>query len=99
MIGVVVLANLSSHERVAAQMVHIGVLDLIIKISEAFPDIIELQRSCLGCISNLMNDPSNAIAFLDRNGHMRVRVGVAMGPLTGRGVAWAAVCDHGRAGV
>lgn len=70
--GVVVLGNLSSHEKIAAQMVQLGVLDLIIKISEAFPDIIELQRSCLGCIGNLMNEQSNSIAFLDKKGHLRL---------------------------
>merc|ERR1712087_732484 len=45
--GVVVLANLSSHERTAARMVNLGVLDL-------------------------MNEQSNAVAFLDKKGHLRV---------------------------
>jgi len=45
--GVVVLANLSSHETTAAQMVQLGVLDLIIDISKAYPEELETQRACL----------------------------------------------------
>ena len=70
--GVVVLANLSSHEKTAARMVHLGVLDLIIKVSESYPDELEIQRSCLGCVGNLMNEQSNAISFMDKSGHKRV---------------------------
>jgi len=70
--GVVVLANLSSHERTAARMVNLGVLDLIIRVSQSYPDELEIQRSCLGCVGNLMNEQSNAVAFLDKKGHMRV---------------------------
>eukprot|EP01084_Bolivina_argentea_P226402 382452_1 len=70
--GVVVLANLSSHERTAARMVNLGVLDLIIRVSQSYPDELEIQRSCLGCVGNLMNEQSNAVAFLDKKGHLRV---------------------------
>jgi len=70
--GVVVLANLSSHERTAARMVNLGVLDLIIRVSQSYPDEMEIQRSCLGCVGNLMNEQSNAVAFLDKKGHIRV---------------------------
>ncbi len=48
--GVVVLANLSSHERTAARMVNLGVLDLIIRVSQSYPDELEIQRSCLGYV-------------------------------------------------
>ena len=70
--GVVVLANLSSHPKSAARMINLGVLDLIIKVSQTYPDEMEIQRSCLGCIGNLMNQQSNAVTFLDKKGHLRV---------------------------
>jgi len=53
-------------------MVNLGVLDLIIRVSQSYPDELEIQRSCLGCVGNLMNEQSNAVAFLDKKGHLRV---------------------------
>ncbi|ETO16984.1 hypothetical protein RFI_20353 [Reticulomyxa filosa] len=99
--GIVVLANLSSHEKgllninlyiyiytyiiitinsfifffffkVAHIMVQLGVLDLILAVSKGYPDEIEIQKSCLGCVGNLMNEASNVVAFLDKKGHIRV---------------------------
>ena len=70
--GVVVLANLSAHERSASQMVHLGVLDLIIRVSESHSEELEIQRSCLGCVGNLMNEQSNAVSFMDKKIHKRI---------------------------
>ncbi|ETO35116.1 hypothetical protein RFI_01958 [Reticulomyxa filosa] len=53
-------------------MVQLGVLDLILAVSKGYPDEIEIQKSCLGCVGNLMNEASNVVAFLDKKGHIRV---------------------------
>ncbi|ETO16671.1 hypothetical protein RFI_20668, partial [Reticulomyxa filosa] len=39
---------------------------------KGYPDEIEIQKSCLGCVGNLMNETSNAVAFLDKKGHLRI---------------------------
>jgi len=70
--GVVCLANLSSHQRTADRMINLGVLDLCIKVSQSYPDAMEIQRTCLGCIGNLMNQQSNAFTFIDKKGHLRI---------------------------
>ncbi len=48
--GVIVLTNLSSHERTAIRMANLGVINLIITVSESYPNEMEIQRSCLGVL-------------------------------------------------
>ena len=67
--GIIVLTNLSVHERSAAQMVHLGVLDLIIRVSQNYSDKLEIQRLCLECVGNLINEQSNAVVFRDKKDH------------------------------
>ncbi|ETO26481.1 hypothetical protein RFI_10655, partial [Reticulomyxa filosa] len=70
--GVIVLGNLSSHDKVSNVMIQLGVLDLVLAVSKGYPDEIDIQKSCLGCIGNLLSEPSNAVTFLDKKGHFRV---------------------------
>eukprot|EP01084_Bolivina_argentea_P131377 231901_1 len=53
-------------------MTNLGVLDLIIRVSQSYPDEIEIQRSFLQCVSYLLNEQSNAVAFVDKRGHLCV---------------------------
>ncbi|ETO29184.1 hypothetical protein RFI_07942 [Reticulomyxa filosa] len=70
--GVVTLANLSSHERAVRILVSLGVMDLAINVSKGYPDEIEIQKSCLGCIGNLVSEPANVVLFMDKSGHLRL---------------------------
>ena len=70
--GAAVLSNMAADQRVSAAMVSQGVLNVIINVSCAYPDLIELQKSCLVCMGNLINMQENAQALMEAQGHKRI---------------------------
>ena len=70
--GAAVLSNLASDPMISEKMIEQGVLGIILHISAAFPDLIELQKSCLGCLGNLSQNPQNCYTMIDNNCGKRI---------------------------
>ena len=70
--GAAVLSNLASDQRVSTKMIEGGVLGIILHISQAFPDLIELQKSCLGCMGNIANNVQNCYIMIDNGCGKRI---------------------------
>ena len=48
--GVICLSNLSSHTKSNITLAQLGVLKLIIKVSFAYKENIQIQQACIGCL-------------------------------------------------
>lgn len=63
-----VLSNIAADRMVAGWMINDGVLEVILTVSTAFPELIDLQKSCIGTLGNIANrfrlkSPFNSSSF------------------------------------
>eukprot|EP01083_Nonionella_stella_P115236 341428_1 len=70
--GAAVLSNIAADQMVSEKMIESGVLKIILHISRAFPDLIELQKSCLGCMGNIANNAQNCYTMIDQGCGKRI---------------------------
>ena len=67
-----VLSNIASDKMVSGWMIEGGVLEVMMTVSTAFPDLIDLQKSCLGCLGNLCQNAENVYTMLDQGCGKRI---------------------------